>query len=421
MNEMHPIRVGLLGVDDDALKLVRGLVRARRGELVCVCAPPDRAAAVESQMPGFERLDRWESLLVMDRIDIVVVASSENQAELDDGLRKLAQAAVPLLMAHPLCDALLAFELEMICEESGGSLVPFFPGCAHPGIERMAELVQLANESPIGPVEEIVVERRLPHRGVKEVMRWLARDVRLIGRLVGSISNVSAVGSQRDDSSYANLSIHLAGAQDIHARWSLGAVCEDPAGSIVMNGRSGAATLSMAPGDEPWTLDVSEDPTFNCRFADWDESAAVADAVRSAALKQPNSPTWWEVCHDLDICDNAQRSFRRKRTIAIRHDDRSEEGAFKGVMAASGCLLLMVALCGLLAGAVVEGFRMPFVDDRPADAAEHAGERLSFWIRLWPVYPLLIFLLLQPLLLVAKRATPTGSLPVNPAGERDLA
>ena len=399
------MRVGLLGVDGDALRLVCGLVRTQQAELVCVCASPDQTAAVESQVSGFERLDQWESLLVVNDMDAVIVASGDNQPELDESLRKLAQAAVPLLIVHPLCDALLAFELEMICSENGGTLVPYFPGCSHPGIERIAALMQLAEASPVGPVEELVMERCLPQRDVKSVMRWLPRDVRLISALIGSITSVSSVGSQRSDSSYSDLAIHLGGALSINARWSLGAVCDDVAGRVELGGRAGRATLAMPRGADPWTLEVRGDPSSSCQFEDWDEAAAVAKALRCAKENQPISPTWQEICHDLDICDNAERSFRRKRTIAVRYDDRSEEGAFKGIMSAAGCALLMVALVGLLIGAVVEGFRMPLLDDHTTLSAEHAGERLSLWIRLWPVYPLLVFLLLQLLLVVAKRSS----------------
>jgi hypothetical protein len=51
---------------------------------------------------------------------------------------------------------------------------------------------------------------------------------------------------------------------------------------------------------------------------------------------------------------------------------------------------------------VVEGFRMPLID---AGALRESGEevhRSHVLLRLWPVYPLAAFLLLQFLLLVAK-------------------
>jgi len=356
-------------------------------------------------VPGFTQIGNWESLLVASEIDAVIVASDENQAQVDESLRKLAQSAVPLVVMHPLCDALVAFELAMICEESGGYLVPFFPGRGHPAIERLAEFVQLAEDSPLGPIEEIVMERYLPERGREDVMRWLARDVNLISSLIGQITSVSSIGNQRDDSSFSNLSIHFGGQRNISARWSVGAAREDAAGRVALSGNAGRAILTMPHGDDPWILEVPGDPAASHVFEDWNEPAALATALQCAKTGQQSSPTWQEICRDLDVCENAERSLRRKRTIEVRQDDRSEEGAFKGIMAAGGCALLMLALLGLLLFSVVEGFRMPFVDDRTALSAQSTVERFPLWIRLWPVYPLLIFLLLQPLLVVAKRSS----------------
>ena len=58
----------------------------------------------------------------------------------------------------------------------------------------------------------------------------------------------------------------------------------------------------------------------------------------------------------------------------------------------------------MLVFAVVEGFRMPMVTS-PEEILENRGEDIPRWhflLRLWPVYLLLAFLALQPLLWVAK-------------------
>jgi hypothetical protein len=157
----------------------------------------------------------------------------------------------------------------------------------------------------------------------------------------------------------------------------------------------------MPLAERPWVLDVQGSSPAREEFCDWDEATALIQAVQQAEICSDRSTTWLDVCTDLDLRETAERSLRRKRTIEVRQDDRSEESAFKGVMSAVGCSLLMLALVILLSAAVIEGFRMPFAD--PPVATGTAAESLPLWIRLWPVYPLLAFLSMQLLLIVARR------------------
>ena len=122
---------------------------------------------------------------------------------------------------------------------------------------------------------------------------------------------------------------------------------------------------------------------------------------------------WESVCHDLDAVEQIERSLRRKRTIEFRRDAQNEEGAFKGIMSAGGCVVLMLALLLLMIFAVVEGFRMPLIDAEAVRASGEPVHRTHVLLRLWPVYPLAAFLLLQFLVFVAKKpkANPTETTP----------
>lgn len=72
-------------------------------------------------------------------------------------------------------------------------------------------------------------------------------------------------------------------------------------------------------------------------------------------------------------------------------------------MSAGGCVVLMLALLILMIFAVVEGFRMPLIDAEAVRESGQAVPRAHMLLRLWPVYPLAAFLLLQFLLFIAKK------------------
>ena len=84
-------------------------------------------------------------------------------------------------------------------------------------------------------------------------------------------------------------------------------------------------------------------------------------------------------------------------------------------MAVGGCGLLLLTLVILIIGSVVEGLQLPRRRPVP-EAAENAVEEsytetpaaepgYPLWLRLWPVYPFALFLLLQLLRLVYPAAS----------------
>ena len=95
----------------------------------------------------------------------------------------------------------------------------------------------------------------------------------------------------------------------------------------------------------------------------------------------------------MEIAEAAAESLRRRRTIEIHQQDRSEQQTFKGVMAAGGCLLLLGVLAMLPVTVLMDGFGAT-VRDNP-------------WWRLWPVCllsPIVLFLALQILWRVFPRS-----------------
>jgi hypothetical protein len=94
----------------------------------------------------------------------------------------------------------------------------------------------------------------------------------------------------------------------------------------------------------------------------------------------------------LETLAAVERSLQRGRTIELSQADQTEEHAFKGVMATSGCMLLLVMLFGVFVVSLVEGLQLPL-------------RNWAVW-RLWPLFmivPLGIFLVTQLLQTVIEK------------------
>src|SRR5262249_47889476 len=119
------------------------------------------------------------------------ISDAERRAE---QLRKLAQAAVPMIVVCPACEAIIGFEIEMIRRDTRGILVPYSPGADHPAISGLADLTFSGESSPLGKIEQIVLERESSDRSRDAVLVQLSRDAAVLRQLIGKIQSVSAAG-----------------------------------------------------------------------------------------------------------------------------------------------------------------------------------------------------------------------------------
>src|SRR5262245_23969693 len=112
------MRLALLGIDDDALELLQWAVTECNHELVAAYDVGNRRADVLAVASRASLDESWEALVLGSAADAVIVgrggaklagetgiADSERR---DDQLRKLVQAAVPMIVVCPACEAIVA-------------------------------------------------------------------------------------------------------------------------------------------------------------------------------------------------------------------------------------------------------------------------------------------------------------------------
>ncbi len=422
------MRIALLGADEEALALVRHAVLLDGHSLVAACDVGNWLDQLAALAPGVRLEDNWETLVLGSVADAVIVARGlTSQARVTgfddaerraDQLRKLAAAAVPLLVVAPACEAIVGFEIEMIRRDVGGTVVPYAPGRHHPALARLATWLMDSGASPVGPIEQILLERQQGERSRGSVLLQLARDAAIVRRLVGDIRAVSASGPPREAGRdplgpkpttlppLANLSVTLGGQIETPVRWSIGPVVDHEGGRLILVGQRGRCVLHM-PAAGPWRLELPGNVTAEIDLQQdaphVEAEAVLADLAQRILDPRPSGEAagdgaWLAACRDQEVTEAVDRSLARGRTIELFNEQHTEEESFKGVMAMGGCLLLSATLVMVFVVAMVEGLQLPL-------------REMGFW-RAWPLYvlmPLGVFLLLQLLGFVVKKEAAPGA------------
>jgi len=405
------MKLALLGADEDSLELVRWAVGTGGHELVAAYETGRWEADVRAIAPRVRTGESWEALVLGSAGEAVIVgldAIGTDQATGVDGaerradqFRKLAQAATPLIVACPACEAIVGFEIEMIRRDTSSVIVPFVPATDHPAVARLVEIVSWGESSPIGKVEQITLEREQADRSRAAVLFQLARDVTLLRQLIGTVQSVNATGptatigrdplgpKPKELPSLANLSVFFGGAEGLAARWSIGPGQRLASARLMVVGQRGKAILQM-PAEEEWTLEITGEQPSREAFAPDVNGAVIFQKLDAAAAA--GGDAWLAACRDQEAAETVDRSLQRGRTIELYGEEHTEADSFKGVMAMGGCLLLLLVIGVTFTAALTEGLRLP----------------VRAWpiVRMWPVcllVPVAIFLLMQLLQLAVKR------------------
>jgi hypothetical protein len=400
------MRLALFGDSSESLVLARAAIAAGH-ELVAVSGVGEHRAEIARLAPQTLVLPNGDALAHGGYAEAVIYAPADVHLPASAKLlRQFVQAGMPVLAVHPPCEPLVAFELDMIRQDTSSPLIPYFDGNGHPALSELAGLVRDENQSPLGRIQQLTFERSIEESRRDAVLMQLARDVALIRAIAGEADRVSGIGPLARDEDFSSLTVHLRSAGGIAVRWFQTAHGQDPdaTAKLTLLGSTGTAVLRMPPEPGEWTLSIRGDaserelryPAFTC-------AAFAIEGLEQSIRGLPHRPTWNDVCCDLEIIEAVERSLARGRLIDLYHEQHSEASTFKGVMAAGGCLLLFLAMAILFVAAVVEGLRLPFRDH-------------LLW-RNWPFYlvvPFLLFLLLQFLWFFVKSPTNTTAATTPP-------
>ncbi len=378
----------------------------------------------ERQRPGWAGpgSDEWEQLLGDRSCDCVLISADRKESWRAEALRKLAQAEIPLMIGFPPSEPMLALELDMIRQESHPGLLTHCPGQGHPLWDRLGQWLKDESASPIGRLELVSIDVPLADSNRPHSWSLLARHCLLLRELVGPIERVLSVAEPDGPKLAVPRQTTCTARSGLLVRWSVVPPATTQAARWNFMGDRGSACLTTPFDTAAWELTVEGSGNRKFQAADWDESEHVLTRLQAATETDTEDTSWTDACHALDLADAAVRSSRRGRSIDLFETGVTEESAFKGAMAIGGCGMLMLALSILVMGSIFEGLgtstasrsRQVQIDPGGDDVgpggqmARPTGARAArpLWIRWWPTYPLLLFLLGQLLRTMARRASP---------------
>lgn len=361
------MRFALLGYDEWTPALVEAAHRAGH-EITCVWDAEPLRARLNQLYPRAAWPSDWVSFLDFPTVDAVLVARGMDDEARADSLRRVAQTAGAALVSHPLhASVLIYFELEMICAETKARLMPFCPWRWRAGVAQIAEWISDANSSPIGRCEQLLMERTSPLRDTRRVTDAFVRDVDLALHVVGDLNSLSAMAPGWEQGQLGNLGVQMTGPAGISVRWSIGPVEATAGLRITLVGPNGKAALTLP--DDGATGELTTNGSGGTERVALETVDAVAQALAAFVDAASDAPDWHVAARGMELADSIEISLRKGKTIPLYNTSPSEQGTFKGVMAAAGCLLLFVALGSVLLGLLLARFGVPHAEKLPIAVA----------------------------------------------------
>lgn len=447
--------LSILGCDDDVLRIAeRAAADAKWRVVIGYDVPTAWREKLLQAAPGIELRTNWESLLA-DSPHVVLVGRCRTPDQADDQLRKLVQAAIPLVVSYPLASAIFALELEMIRRDARGPIGVVYPGSRRRPVANFGSTGPDGIASAENSATQIVVERRGVPTDTLTPYDHLARDLHWLWPMLGDVQQVTAVAAGNiaggGDSAERGGSLHVQAQCDSGTlvRWSFTPGTASAASQLRLERADSLETWEARPESSAgaWTR-ISAAETS----AEFDSVSEALETLRAVAESSRGSSTsngaeraglshladeWSAAVRALEAVDAAQHSARRGRTIELQKTQVSEQSTFKGVMSAVGCLLLLSIPLILVIASLVDRLQASFrprlsggdaagaattLDgpregdaDRVAASETGVKERHFPWFAVVLVTPIVLFLLLQLLQLVFLPAANSSAASNSPA------
>ena len=366
MAQRELIRVAFLGVDHSTPGLLRAVLENPRFDLAGICGFESGVTAAADELQPvigqIRPITDWETLLDDGQIDAVIVARGADPEMRTEQLRKLIQVDKPVLASHPVVDSMLAYyEFDMIRRETSAPLVPELSERKHPAVEALAEIVRQGDDSPIGKVNHLTIERSLADPEKRNVERQFARDVDLVRAVAGDMTRLGAMAGLPGSPNFASLGIQMSGPDGIDARWSIVPRQTAPGAKLTLSGPRGQATVELQEGNLPWALEcLTGGESEKKEFAPWDPEAESLASFAAAIDGRTPTPDWVDACRAVELTETIDRSLKKSRTVELYYEDYTEDATFKGTMTSIGCGLLVLTLFVLVLAGIAEQMKIPY-------------------------------------------------------------
>lgn len=371
------MRLGFLGIDALTSRVAQAAATAGHQIIGVAEASGPELDALRRVAPGCRVVDDWQALFSGGDVTALIVARGTDDQRRVDQLRQLMQTGLPMIVAHPVVSSMLSyFELDLYRQESGCLVIPLVPARWHPAVQRaiarQSGTSVLAGDIKQFVVEQFILERSLIQRDRASVVDALIRDADLLRHFCGELNRINALApaGAMAAGDWGAVGAQFAGSGGLVARWSVVPAIAAAGARVTLVGRAETAVLEMPDvGPWTWTVVAAGQTVEQQSFPDWDPARAALDQLAAAvdddrdahdstAAAFSATPTWVDACRDLELADAVERSLQRGRAIDLHFEEHSEQGTFKGLMAAGGCLLLMTTLAVVVLASMFGGLNV---------------------------------------------------------------
>lgn len=397
------MKLAVLGCTPQAIALIQEAIRLGHEVPVAYVGATDRRAFRDA-VPTIRFRDDWEDLLGEREIDALIVAGptlpedipADVQERRDDQLRKLIQAGVPLLLIPPVCEAIVGFELEMIRRDAQGIVVPAWGAPLQTALDDFIQRLDDKSAAALGKIELLSMERFLPVRQRGDVLPAFAHDAEILRRIAGPLLRLTASGAARNGEtkpSLASVTVHAETESHYPCRWSVGPANDFVGVTLTLQGSAGNLTLRMPVAGESELIDTAGERK---RYPVHSAQSVLNELERAIHSGAETKLSWLNACRAVEAMEAIDRSVARNRAIELYNEEPSEESSFKGIMAASGCLMLLGTLAAVSCAGGLAIFFPP--GKRVGDAGPgQYGQFHSYWtwLQVCLIVPLAAFLVVQ--------------------------
>lgn len=349
------MKLGLLNSDGTAAEYAAALVAAGC-ELTLI--HEDAVDGAHGSFPAestVRRVTEWEEALACGA-DFVLVGRAGPEARRLEQLQRLAQEGMPVLFVHPQTTATLAyFELDMHRQATNVALVPLEATRHQPAVTALREL---------GRIDEVIVEHRVRSASRAEALERFICDIGAIRGLIGPCDKVSAMGSLGEAATAPQTGIQITATSGALVRWSIGPTRDEPTTHWRVVGGDGTADLHVDAAGL-WRTTTVRNGEIDKREDAGAQGVVAAAEAGLLAVGDPANELWREALADLELVEAVERSLRKGRTVELFHEEASEQGTFHGVMAAGGCLLLMLSIGTAIAATMLGKFQFAVANAWP--------------------------------------------------------
>lgn len=348
------MKFAFLNADADSLPFAAALIAAG-DQPVLIDTSPQAASLVIAADLDVRRCAEWEEALACGA-DYVLVGSGGPETVRLEQLQRLAQESVAAMFVHPQSASTLAYlELDMHRQAANVALVP---------LETTRHRAEIARLAELGRCDEVIVEHRSRVTSREEVLRRFVRDIGAIRRLTGPCEKVSAMGSLGAEGATGQIGVQISTTSGALIRWTFGPTRDAEAVTwrVLCNDSTAEIAIDAAGSRRLQLTQAGTTETATYQQADAEQAAA---AAARSAVAEPGNDLWREALADLELVEAVERSLRRGRTVELFHEEASEEGTFHGVMAAGGCLLLLLGIGLAIAATMVGRFKFAIADIWP--------------------------------------------------------